>query len=911
MKKVLFIVPHLSTGGMPQYTYNLMSKIINDVDVYCIEYTLLAWNYVVQRNRIKDLLGDKFYAEFHDKKEILNIINRINPDIIHFQELPEYFMDDNISSEIYKKNRPYLIVETSHDSSFNIESKRFYPDQFALISNYQKQNFLKLGIPISIVESDIEYKVRQDREEGLKKLGLDPSLKHVLNVGLFTSRKNQKEIFEYANALIDEPIQFHFVGNLADNFKDYWGPLVVNAPPNIKIWGERGDVDNFYSCMDLFLFTSRGNDNDKETSPLVIREAIGYKIPSLIYNLPVYMGMYDKYENVNYLHVNNFSHNINEIRQKLNLFKEDYHVDMFETLDGPLNLEILDYPNNMYETLIKHGDAAAMWWGTFIHKELDRGNVKVEVGDVFVDLGANIGVSSYYALTHGANKVYCFEPDQRALSVLHKNIKSNKESFNYAISNKSESIELYHWPHNPNNEGSKYKADCIPFNEIFNLVKEPIIDYLKIDIEGSEENIFDDTPHENMSRVRKMFIEYHNTSNTEIFVEKIKKYNFEVVIEYGFGQNYIYCYNKNFKLIDENDKISKNVAVSISTYTNNNYIVEKTIKCINSIKKFTDYSIICTDHNPAPTNLIKMCDHYFYDSNNILTNHTFYDKAWVTKSDFKFNLNLKSSKNNGYHGPAVHQNIYAGVILADMLKYDYVICMNFDLIINEYDSNIIKECIQKMEKENKNAFFLMTNETEGTVLKTVFFITRPKFYLDIFQNIKNAKDYEDIVLKYNSESNGLENLYFHILKNDLDTVIIENKSELDFFNSSNDFNIDNKSFTSSQTEYSAILPIKTPKNKNNVVFLYKSSNDIEFDYKWEVYSHKNKLIYEHTVPKYINKLKNNSEVDTFVDVEEFLIEDDKRYNILLKNISNNTIVKIFKNITIDDIKCQGEFEWIL
>ena len=685
MKKVLFIVPHLSTGGMPQYTYNLMSKIINDVDVYCIEYTLLAWNYVVQRNRIKNLLGDKFYAEFDDKKEIINQINQINPDIIHFQELPEYFMDDGITSEIYKKNRSYVIIETSHDSSFNTDSKRFYPDQFALISNYQKQNFLKLGIPISIVESDIEYKVRQDREEGLKKLGLDPSLKHVLNVGLFTSRKNQKEIFEYANALIDEPIQFHFVGNLADNFKDYWGPLVVKAPPNIKIWGERGDVDNFYSCMDLFLFTSRGNDNDKETSPLVIREAIGYKIPSLIYNLPVYMSMYDKYETINYLHANNFSHNINEILYLLGL---------------------------------------------------------------------------------------------------------------------SEKVNL----------------------------------------------------------------------------------------------------------IENNNQ--KNVAVSISTYTNNNYIVEKTIKCINSIKKFTDYSIICTDHKPAPTNLIEMCDHYFYDSNNILTNHTFYDKAWVTKSDFKFNLNLKSSKNNGYHGPAVHQNIYAGVLLADMLKYDYVICMNFDLIINEYDSNIIKECIQKMEKQNKNAFFLMTNETEGTVLKTVFFITRPKFYLDIFQNIKNAKDYEDLIPKYNSESNGLENLYFHILKNDLDTVIIENKSELDFFNSSNDFNID-KSFTSSQTEYSAILPIKNPKNKNNVVFLYKSSNDIEVDYKWEIYSHKNDLIYEHTVPKYNNKLKNNSEVDVFVDVEEFLIEDTKKYNILLKNISNNTTVKIFKNITIDDIKCHGEFEWIL
>ena len=158
--------------------------------------------------------------------------------------------------------------------------------------------------------------------------------------------------------------------------------------------------------------------------------------------------------------------------------------------------------------------------------------------------------------------------------------------------------------------------------------------------------------------------------------------------------------------------------------------------------------------------------------------------------------------------------------------------------------------------------------------------------------------------EYNYCNNcGKHGHLFHQCKNPITSIGI-------VVYNNDDFNID-KSFTSSQTEYSAILPIKNPKNKNNVVFLYKSSNDIEVDYKWEIYSHKNDLIYEHTVPKYNNKLKNNSEVDVFVDVEEFLIEDTKKYNILLKNISNNTTVKIFKNITIDDIKCHGEFEWIL
>lgn len=313
MKKVLFVVPHLSTGGLPQYTLSLIKKIKDEVDVYCVEYDMISSEYTVQRDQIVKLLTDRFHSIGKDKTRLNRIIKSINPDIIHFQEIPEYFMHKEIADEIYSNERTYTIVETSHDSSFNYLKKKYFPDYFALISEYQRREFSKLNIPIKLVESDIEYKERPNREESLKKLGLDPNLKHVLNVGLFTPRKNQAEIFDYARQFIHHPIQFHFVGNQASNFADYWGPLLKNCPTNVKIWGERTDVDKFYSCMDLFLFTSRGTDNNKETSPLVIREAIGNNMQLLIYNLPVYLGMYDKYENVNYLEFDNFDKNIDSI----------------------------------------------------------------------------------------------------------------------------------------------------------------------------------------------------------------------------------------------------------------------------------------------------------------------------------------------------------------------------------------------------------------------------------------------------------------------------------------------------------------------------------------------------------------------------------------------------------------------
>ena len=100
---------------------------------------------------------------------------------------------------------------------------------------------------------------------------------------------------------------------------------------------ERKDVENFYQAADLFLFTSRGSDNNKETSPLVIREAISFNVPSLIYNLPVYLGMYNKFHNIEYLNFNDLKENEDKILNKLNLAKlNDYvFIGVFSGEDYP------------------------------------------------------------------------------------------------------------------------------------------------------------------------------------------------------------------------------------------------------------------------------------------------------------------------------------------------------------------------------------------------------------------------------------------------------------------------------------------------------------------------------------------------------------------------------------------------
>jgi len=316
MKKILYITPHLSTGGAPQYLLKKIQFLNSLYDIYVIEYNDYGI-YRVQKNKIIDLLNQSVYTLDEHKEKIIDLIDKINPDIVHFEEMPEFFMDDSITQHIYNSKRKYLLYETSHDSSFEPSGKRFLPDKFLFCSDNQALKFRDLGIPCSVIEYPVDEKNRKNRTEGLKELNLDENKFHVLNVGLFTPRKNQAEIIEYARSLKDFPIEFHFVGNMAPNFQEYWEPLMKDLPENCKIWGERSDVDNFYSCMDLFLFTSKGSNHDKETNPLSIKEALSWNMPSLIYKLDSYQHKLDR--KVTYLTNDNFELNRFKILRKLKI----------------------------------------------------------------------------------------------------------------------------------------------------------------------------------------------------------------------------------------------------------------------------------------------------------------------------------------------------------------------------------------------------------------------------------------------------------------------------------------------------------------------------------------------------------------------------------------------------------------
>ena len=311
--RILFLAPHLSTGGMPQFLLKRLQGMRNHTnnEYYVVEYQCHSLDYVVQRNAIKDLVGSNFTTLYESKMELFDVIESFQPDIIHIDEMSER-LDREMVKKLYNPERKYRIVETCHDISFDPNSKLFHPDLYSFCTPYHEETFADLESKyVTILYPIEEMNLTKFKTIWQDELGFDRNKKHVLNVGLWTPGKNQAEGIEIARKYPD--MMFHFVGNQAGNFKSYWEPLMQDLPPNVKVWGERTDIEHFMIASDIFMFNSTW-----ECNPLVIREAIGYGLPIIARNLPQYCGMYHKY--------------INPIDRDLNLvIKETYEIPADES----------------------------------------------------------------------------------------------------------------------------------------------------------------------------------------------------------------------------------------------------------------------------------------------------------------------------------------------------------------------------------------------------------------------------------------------------------------------------------------------------------------------------------------------------------------------------------------------------
>jgi hypothetical protein len=215
--------------------------------------------------------------------------------------------------------------------------------------------------------------------------------------------------------------------------------------------------------------------------------------------------------------------------------------------------------------------------------------------------------------------------------------------------------------------------------------------------------------------------------------------------------------------------------------------------------------------------LQNVSDYCVIDKNNILTKHTFYKRftgyGREEDNNYQIQLCLDKTDNDIYHGPAVYTNYYNGINFAKKLGYKKAICMNFDFLLK--DKKFLSKVLSKLQKHN--AYFIEEPCQEGSTFKTVFHAINTDLFVEKFPLIKNQLEYNNWMQTVGSESNGLENIYFHNLKAEQNIY----KSSLSEYNEDiNGCQID----SNSQVEYFAVLPVQ---NENKLAVIFHTSNSVD------------------------------------------------------------------------------------
>lgn len=171
---------------------------------------------------------------------------------------------------------------------------------------------------------------------------------------------------------------------------------------------------------------------------------------------------------------------------------------------------------------------------------------------VILDIGANIGLFAIHASPY-AEKIYCVEPTPNHVKIL-KNITDvfpNIEIIEAALSNKSGVVKFYSSNTNTTTNslfdagGDSFEVKCYSLPDLINTLGLDIVDFCKIDIEGSEiVALNEDIISAISGNIKKLFIEFHHVNqqsysvHREYYSKIFKKYGYSVET---FSVDGLYC----------------------------------------------------------------------------------------------------------------------------------------------------------------------------------------------------------------------------------------------------------------------------------------------------------------------------------------------------------------------------------
>ena len=139
-------------------------------------------------------------------------------------------------------------------------------------------------------------------------------------------------------------------------------------------------------------------------------------------------------------------------------------------------------------------------WEVKFQRVYESGEVAIRPGDTVIDCGDHVGVFSRYALRHGAGRVIAIEPEPGNLACLETNLAEEISPGRVSVVragvwDENTRLTFFHFDKNPAQDtflrGPRKAAELegvqvLPLDEIVEQLGLERVDFIKMDIEGSE-----------------------------------------------------------------------------------------------------------------------------------------------------------------------------------------------------------------------------------------------------------------------------------------------------------------------------------------------------------------------------------------------------------------------------------------
>ena len=244
--------------------------------------------------------------------------------------------------------------------------------------------------------------------------------------------------------------------------------------------------------------------------------------------------------------VNNTSLGLREC-YSLIIYLKNNHIDIEKSSDSI----IFDFGNgsSFLKFCLKRNSSDSMVFKQIIvHEEykqiIDILKKNIPEDGIMVDLGANIGLTTLYVKSFFPSlNVVALEPEQNTYKRLHNNVKINSlrnvTLLNKGVWSKSTTLkgdfsfrDGQDWAFRliESNKKTDNSIEVISMSELMENYSIRNIDFLKIDIEGAEKNLFENTQDLKwLARVKIIAIEIHDEFGTRKHIEDtLLKYNFKL-----------------------------------------------------------------------------------------------------------------------------------------------------------------------------------------------------------------------------------------------------------------------------------------------------------------------------------------------------------------------------------------------